>query len=176
MPVKRLIVERDVEMVTHDGAILRADVYRPSTSKPLPVLLQRTPYNKSFSSNAFALMAAEAGYAVVVQDTRGRWDSDGENNPFFHDGLDGYDTQQWIGNQEWSNGKIGMGGSSYLGWVQWTSAPYRSEFLTCIAPRVMGCDFFTSLAYPGGALQLNVILLWAMRQGTRTLQNIEYHN
>ena len=167
----------DTRVPMRDGAELSTDIYLPRAHGKFPVVLVRTPYDNNTTANVeHARSLANHGYVALVQDTRGRWDSDGENNPFFHDGLDGYDTQQWIGGQEWSNGKIGMGGSSYLGWVQWTSAPYRSEFLTCIAPRVMGCDFFTSLAYPGGAMQLNVILSWAMCHGARTSQNIDHHN
>jgi predicted acyl esterase len=67
---KSIIVERDVEARMRDGIILRADVYHPVTSEPLPVLLQRTPYGKGFSQTSFALMAAERGYAVVIQDTQ----------------------------------------------------------------------------------------------------------
>ena len=76
MPTRSLIVERDVEMTTRDGVTLRADVYRPAEAGPLPVLLQRTPYGKA-GGGVFALLAAERGYAVVIQDTRGRWASDG---------------------------------------------------------------------------------------------------
>ncbi len=75
-----------------DGTIFRADIYRPQTDAPLPVLLQRTPYGKGFSQTSFALMAAERGYAVVLQDTRGRWASDGDGYPLVHEQQDGYDT------------------------------------------------------------------------------------
>ena len=167
----------NVKVPMRDGVGLSTDIYLPRAHGKFPTVLIRTPYDNSTSvlvEKGRGL--ANHGYATVIQDTRGRWDSDGQNNPFFHDGLDGYDTQQWIGGQEWSSGKIGMGGASYLGWVQWTSAPYRSEFLTCLAPQVMGCDMFTSLIYPGGAFQLNVLLLWAMRHHARALQNVQYHN
>ena len=161
MPVKRLIVERDVEMVTHDGAILRADVYRPSTSKPLPVLLQRTPYNKSFSSNAFALMAAEAGYAVVVQDTRGRWASDGSYYPFLYEMNDGYDSVEWASQQPWANGRVGMFGGSYVGYTQLAAAAMHPPSLQAIAPAITFCQPYVAL-YSGGALALGVGVSWPL--------------
>ncbi|MDP6064480.1 MAG: CocE/NonD family hydrolase, partial [SAR202 cluster bacterium] len=116
------------------------------------------------------------GYACVVQDIRGRWDSDGDYYPFHPDVDDGFDTQEWVGQQEWSNGKIGMAGSSYLGLVQWLSAPLRSQYLTCLAPRVICGDFYNGLVYPGGALQLNVVMTWGMRTNGRTGQSIDYHD
>ena len=84
-----LFVERNIETKMRDGVALRADVYRPDTEVSLPVLLQRTPYGKGFSNPAFALMAAERGYAVVIQDTRGRWASDGDGYPLIHEMRDG---------------------------------------------------------------------------------------
>ena len=69
-----------------------------------------------------------------------------------------------------------MSGSSYLGSVQWASAPYKSKYLTTMAPRVICCDFYNGLIYPGGALQLNVALSWGMRSNSRTGQNIDFHN
>jgi len=76
-----------------------------------------------YSNNTDAMIEKEwrlanNGYAYVIQDCRGRWDSDGEYYPFHPEGRDGYDTQEWIGRQEWNNGKIGMVGGSYVG-LQW---------------------------------------------------------
>ena len=85
MTYHTLTVERDVATPMRDGTVLRADIYRPQTDAPLPVLLQRTPYGKGFSQTSFALMAAERGYAVVVQDTRGRWASEGDGYPLIHE-------------------------------------------------------------------------------------------
>jgi predicted acyl esterase len=78
-------VERDVAAVMRDGITLRADVYRPETPGEYPVLVQRTPYNKVIAQNiCFQHPAwyARQGYIVVVQDTRGRFASDGEFNPY----------------------------------------------------------------------------------------------
>ncbi len=94
----------------------------------------------------------------------------------FREGEDGYDTQEWIGKQEWCNGNIGMAGSSYGGTVQWRSAPYRSQYLKCITPRVICTDYYSGLVHPGGAFQLNVMMTWGMRTNARTAQTIEFHN
>jgi uncharacterized protein len=167
----------DVKVPMRDGVRLSADVYLPDAPGPFPAVLIRTPYD----NNADALVQkarrlANNGYACVVQDCRGRYDSEGVYYPFRHDGEDGFDTQEWIGAQPWSSGKIGMAGASYLGWVQWSSAPLRSRFLTCLAPRVMCTDIYSGLVYPGGALQLNVLMTWGMRTSGHTMQSIEYDN
>ena len=166
----------DVKVPTRDGVNLSADIYLPRAQGKFPTVLMRTPYdNNTDLMIDKGRRLANNGYACVIEDCRGRWDSDGEYYPF-HEGPDGYDTQEWIGEQEWSSGKIGMAGGSYGGLVQWQSAPHRSEFLTCIAPRVICCDFFSGLVYPGGAFQLNVLMTWGMRTNGRTAQSIEYHN
>ena len=167
----------DVKVPMRDGVGLSTDIYLPKAQGKFPTVLLRTPYsNNTVDMIEKARRLANNGYVCVIQDVRGRWDSDGDHYPLVNDGIDGYDTQEWIGGQEWSNGKIGMSGSSYGGWVQWHSAPRRSEFLTCLTPRVMCCDCYLGLVYPGGAFQLNVAITWGMRTNARTAQSIEYHN
>ena len=166
----------DVKVPMRDGVGLSADIYLPKTQGRFPTVLMRTPYdNNTAQMIEKGRRLANSGYVCVIQDVRGRWDSEGYSYPFQADGEDGYHTQEWIGAQEWSNGKIGTAGASYLGHVQWQSAPYRSEGLVCMAPRVISCDLFT-LAYPGGALQLNLAITWGMRTNAHTAQSIEYHN
>ena len=166
----------NVKVPMRDGVQLSADIYLPEADGPFPTVLMRTPY----SNNTDALIEkarrlANIGYVCVLQDCRGRWDSDGDYYPF-REGEDGYDTQEWIGQQPWSNGKIGMAGGSYLGAAQWQSAPHRSQYLTCMAPRVICCDYFSGLVYPGGAFQLNVLMTWGMRTTGRTGQSIDFHH
>ena len=176
-PSHEVDMRLDVKVPMRDGVNLSADIYLPRASGKFPTMLMRTPYsNNDAGSVEKARSFANSGYVCVVQDTRGRWDSDGEHYPFTHDGEDGYDTQEWIGRQEWSSGKIGMAGGSYVALVQWQSAPHRSEHLTCMVPRAICPDFFSGLVYPGGALQLNVALSWGMRTNARTGQSIDYHN
>ena len=166
----------DVKVPMRDGVNLSADIYLPGAPGSYPSVLMRTPYsNNTDDMIAKGRRLAGSGYVCVTQDCRGRWDSDGDYYPFRNEGTDGYDTQEWIGQQAWSNGKIGMSGGSYVGWVQWHSAPYRSEYLTCLAPRVMCCDLYSGLVHPGGAFQLSVLMTWGMRTNGRTGQSIAPH-
>ncbi len=169
-------MQLDVRVPAQDGVALSSDLYLPDTAGSFPTVLIRTPYsNNTDAMIEQARRFANIGYACVVQDCRGRWDSDGEYYPF-REGPDGYDTQEWIGKQPWCDGHIGMAGGSYVGTVQWQSAPHRSTHLKCIAPRVICCDYFDGLVYPGGAFQLNVLMSWGMRTNARTGQSIDYHN
>src|SRR5690606_26788589 len=98
-------VERDIAMPMRDGVILRGDLWRPEGDKPLPTILMRTPYNKR-ALNAETLRpqhCVEAGFACIVQDTRGRFASDGEweFKMWHQEGPDTYDSVEWIAKQPW---------------------------------------------------------------------------
>jgi hypothetical protein len=161
-----ILVERDIPAEMRDGVTLRADIYRPQTGDRLPVLLQRTPYGKSFSSNAFALMAAERGYAVVIQDTRGRWASEGDGYPLISEATDGYDSVEWAARQPWSSGKVGMFGGSYVGYTQWAAAAAQPPALKTIAPIFT----FTNpheVFYYSGAFALGMGVSWGLMAGAQ---------
>ena len=158
---KKILVERDVEVPMRDGVCLRADIYRAESDQQLPVLLQRTPYGKGFAQIPFAFMAAEQGYAVVIQDTRGRWSSDGENYPLIYEKEDGYDSLSWIEQQSWSNGKVGMYGGSYVGYTQWAAAVTHHPALKTIIPAVTFCNPY-EMMYSGGALSLGIAVSWGL--------------
>ncbi len=169
-------MQLDVKVPMRDGINLSADIYLPRARGRFPTVLMRTPYsNNDDGMVGKARRLANNGYACVLQDCRGRWDSEGTYYAF-REGEDGYDTQEWIGNREWCSGRIGMAGSSYGGAVQWRSAPYASRYLKCMTPRVICADYYTGLVHPGGAFQLNVMLTWGMRTNARTGQTIEFHN
>src|SRR5436190_681960 len=131
-----------------DGAVLRADLHRPEGSAPAPVLLQRTPYNKGQTAiRAHALdprRAALAGYAVLVQDVRGRHTSEGDFYPFRDEAADGYDTVEWIATQPWCDGNVGMFGVSYEAAAQWLAAIAAPPHLRAIAPQLTA-DPYASL-------------------------------
>lgn len=170
---RTILVERDVEVPMRDGVILRADIYRPSAAERLPVLLERTPYGKGFSEPGFALMAAERGYVVVVQDTRGRWSSEGDGYPFVHEKEDGYDTVQWAAQQEWCDGQVGMYGVSYVGYTQWAAAAERPPALKTMIPAVTFCKPY-DFVYEGGAFMLGASVSWGlMAGGSMALQRQE---
>ena len=148
----------DIKTPMRDGVNLSTDIYLPKADGPFPAILMRTPYsNNGDDIVKTAIGYANRGYACVMQDVRGRWDSDGDYYPFHQEAKDGYDTQEWLGEQTWCNGNIGMVGGSYLGGVQWLSAPLKSKYLKAIAPRVMCTDYYRAVSYTH--LTLPTILL-----------------
>ncbi len=155
-----------------DGVILRALIYRPDVAGKFPVFLINTPYDKMGPNYLqWALYFAERGYAAVVADVRGRYDSEGENYLYGpHDGPDLYDIQSWAAKQPWSTGKIGTTGGSYLGFVQLEAAMEGNPNYTCMVPMVSPDDHYDNV-YPSGAFQLSnsVNLAWIL--GKRTNQN-----
>ena len=163
---KTLLVERDVTIPMRDTILLYADIYRLPAEKPRPTLLARTPYGKGFSETAFALFAAEQGYNVVIQDTRGRWASEGDSYPFKHEKNDGLDSINWIAGQSWSDGQIGMFGMSYLGYTQFAAASMQPAGLKTIIPNVAFNDTFRFL-FPGGAVNLGAALSWSVMSGAQ---------
>jgi putative CocE/NonD family hydrolase len=151
----------DVAVPMRDGVRLSANVFRPETPGRYPVILVRTPYGKGAAiSPGYAPFVAR-GYAVVVQDVRGRGASGGVFRPLEQEPDDGDDTLNWIARQPWSDGKIGMLGGSYLGIVQWKVAVLNNPHLKAIFPAVSGCDDYQDRFYsPGGAMKLGQRLLW----------------
>src|SRR5262245_20508294 len=112
----------DVKVPMRDGVLLSTDLYLPAGDGAFPTGLIRTPYQNNLDVYVLKGRAlASLGFACAVQDCRGRYDSDGAYYPFVNEAADGFDTQEWVGAQPWSNGRIGMSGGSYEGWVQWSS-------------------------------------------------------
>jgi putative CocE/NonD family hydrolase len=162
-----LTVERNVPVPMRDGITLRADVYRPAAvGDRFPVLLERTPYSKTnflaVGMTLDPLRAASTGYAVVIQDTRGRFASEGEFCPFANESLDGYDTVEWCAEQPWSTGKVGMYGSSYMGATQWQAARERPPHLAAIVPNQSSSDYYEGRSYMGGVFELGSCLATAL--------------
>jgi putative CocE/NonD family hydrolase len=112
----------------------------------------RTPYDKGPRSNE-AKFIASRGYVVAVQDVRGRYKSEGEWFAMMNERSDGTDTINWIGKQKWCNGKVGMHGGSYLGFVQWCAAAGKSRYLKSIAVQVAGPDLY-DVFHRNGAMSL----------------------
>src|ERR1700730_14642627 len=132
--MSRIIIEKDIDIPMRDGCVLKADLYRPEGSEKLPVLLNRTPYDKSFPqiklNTLDVVRAARAGYNVVVQDCRGLFDSQGPFRCFVDEARDGYDTIEFIARQPWADGNVGTFGASYMGATQWLAAPPRAASRT----------------------------------------------
>ena len=151
----------DVAVPMRDSVRLSANVFRPQAPGRYPTILVRTPYGKGSAISPNYAPFVERGYAVVVQDVRGRYASEGVFRPLEQEPADGGDTLDWIARQPWSDGKIGMLGGSYLGIVQWKVAALNNPHLKAIFPSVSGCDDYLDRFYsPGGAMKLGQRLLW----------------
>ena len=144
------------KVLTADGVALATDVCLPDGPGPFPVLLTRTPYQRKP-----AAVYTDWRYAHVVQDTRGKYDSEGVFRPL-DEADDGAATLDWIANQKWCNGRIGMVGKSYLGIVQVPAAASGHEALRCIVPGVAPNSFFTDWARYDGCFALANLVRWPM--------------
>ena len=150
------------QMVSNrEDIALATDVWLPDGPGPFPVLLTRTPYHRAGAGGA-AKRYTDLGYAYVVQDARGKYDSEGVFRPLVHEAADGHDTLDWIANQKWCNGRIGMVGRSYLGIVQIPAASGGHEALRCIVPGVAPNEFFTDWIRYDGCFALANMVRWPL--------------
>ena len=148
------LVENNVPVMMRDGVVLRADVYRPAAAGKFPVLLERTPYNKGDSGDVnFGIKAAARGYVVIIQDTRGRYMSEGDWYPFIHESNDGFDTVEWAASLPYSDGRVGMFGGSYVGATQMLAAIAHPPHLAGICPVVTASNYHEGWTYQGGAFE-----------------------
>ena len=156
--------ESGLAVPMRDGVSLCADAYLPDGDEPVPVILSRTPYDRSFRLTPVAALdperATEAGFALVVQDVRGLGGSGGEFRPFDSETPDGCDTIEWLAAQPWCDGNVGMAGRSYPAGAQWRAAVGRPEHLRAINPVVAGNDLYLNWLYRGGAFELGFNLFW----------------
>jgi putative CocE/NonD family hydrolase len=162
-PDPSIKVEHNVMVSMRDGVTLATDIYYPTGQGPWPVLLSRTAYDKTHTARE-AEFYAKAGYVVVTQDSRGLYASHGEWRPYLDEGPDGFDTQQWIGHQKWSTGKIGMFGTSYPAYTQVAPARYRSPFVKVLVPVSAQSSNFGSVWGTDGILALALTMSWAPQQ------------
>jgi putative CocE/NonD family hydrolase len=160
-----VLVEYDVPVTMRDGVVLRADVYRPASKGPWPVIVSRTPYDKSDHLNTVGLstplLAAQSGLIAVIQDVRGRGASEGEFIPGMHEAADGADTIAWAAGLPDGNGRVGMWGGSYLGNVQWLAAGECPPALGAITP-VFSPRTVEGLVTRGGARELAIYRGWGL--------------
>jgi uncharacterized protein len=152
--------EPNVRVAMRDGIKLATDIYRPDRAGKHPAILVRTPYKKEMGGLT-GKYYARRGYVVAVQDCRGRFSSEGVWEPFVDEGKDGYDTIEWLAAQPWCNGKVGMIGGSYVGWVQWWAAAERPPHLVTIIPNVSPPDPFYNIPYEYGTFFMMGAIWWA---------------
>ena len=174
-PTTHFVLEKNVAVSMRDGLVLRADVMRPAKAGKFPVLVYRTPYGKDAAQQQYTTFkhAAERGYAVVIQDVRGRHRSDGDFRPYENEGRDGYDTIEWAAAQTWSNGDVGTFGLSYPGAVQWLAAIQSPPHLQAMVP-AMTFSTPQNFFYAGGTWDMSWIeWIWDnIAWDTRTKKNL----
>ena len=162
-------IERGVAMTTSDGVVLRADVYHPLRVAQTPTILVRIPFSRTVSNSLFASTIgrfwAERGYTVVIQGSRGRYDSGGRYSPLVDERRDGLETLEWLHGQPWFDGRLGMWGGSTFGYTQWAIAdrlPAPPIGHSALIVQIASTDFHR-MFYPGGAFSLASALFWAVR-------------
>jgi len=155
-----------------DGVHISADVYLPDKKGDFPTVVIGTPYDNTMKSHidmAGFFVAHE--YAFVVYDVRGRHDSEGDFYPFFNEGQDGYDLIEWAAEQSWCNGKLGMMGGSYRGWIQWATARERPPNLVTMIPTATGGNWMKEFPFFNGVPYM-WMFGWLNFVGAKTNQNV----
>jgi hypothetical protein len=170
-----MIIERDVQVQMRDGVALAADVYRPDDGGQHPALLQRNPYGKTHplyvhGTTLDVIVAVQDGYAVVSQDARGRFESGGDWDPFRHETDDGFDSVEWVGEQDWCNGRVGAFGTSYNGATALHMAIAKPKHLTAVVSYMAGTSYDDGWVYSGGAFELGFAVFWLTRGAWETLR------
>jgi putative CocE/NonD family hydrolase len=163
---RAITIEFDVPATMRDGTVLRANVYRPTGEGRWPVLLFRTPYGKEGVTTEFdPVPAARRGYVVIAQDTRGCGRSEGEFVPFIYDANDGADSVDWAAALPYADGQVGMFGSSYDGFDQWSAASQQPSALKAMVPWNSPSDPFDGQSYRGGAFEFGLHASWHLSMG-----------
>ena len=161
----------DLGAMMQDGVRLSADIYLPDDEGAAPAILVRTPYDNTRPDFVdWARFFTGHGYAVVLQDTRGRGDSDGVFTPWLDDFDDGYDSVEWVAAQSWCNGKVGMLGGSYMAWVQWTAAARNPPHLAALVTAGSPGRWFRDWPYRFGAFWAEDYVEWVNRISGRSYQ------
>ena len=153
-PTHEVVHEAALRVPMRDGVELAADVYRPAGEGKFPAILIRTPYNRKNEGLGSGNRFAKRGYAVCVQDVRGRFESGGVFRPLHQETADGSDTLDWLAGQTWCDGRVGMIGGSYCGIVQWYAAKSGNPHLKAIVPQVAPPDPDENFPYEGGVFML----------------------
>jgi len=170
----RVRVEKNVAVPMRDGIKLYTNIYKPDADGKFPVILVRMPYGKNEPycfMPAYGKYFARKGYVCVVQDVRGKYDSQGKFEPFINEAADGYDTLDWIASQPWCDGNIGMSGESYYGYTQWAVSWLNHPNLKCIAPGVTSADIYGVWIYQNNAFCMHTMGTWAYEMNAKKWNN-----
>ena len=165
-----------------DGVELASDVYMPDGPGPWPVVFIRTPYHRGLDDPPYPTgMQGRAhhfvahGYACVVQDCRGKGDSDGRFEPILQETADGQASLDWIAGERWCNGRIGMWGRSYVGMVQIPAASSGHPALSCLVPSTAATSIYHEWLRRDGAFALSAALRWAIATTTTRIERADRH-
>lgn len=157
----------NVPVRMRDGILLSTDIRLPDAGGPYPTLVRRTPYGQVNPDDHRVYL--QDGYALLSQDCRGRFDSEGRFDPF-HEAEDGYDLIAWAREQPWCDGRFGLLGGSYEGTTQLAAAWTQPEGLRAITPFVMGRDAFKDMLYHHGVFALSLAVGWGFGVSAKTPQ------
>ena len=164
------LTKQTVHLAVEDSIKLAADLYLPDGPGPFPCILVRSPYSKDgigeFGEKYVRLFLSH-GWAVIIQDTRGKFESEGIYHPFKHERPDGLATIKWVRSQSWCNGKVAGWGGSYVGYTQWAIA----DQLDVITPTVTSANMY-ELIYPAGIYSLATAFNWGLPNGARTYNTV----
>ena len=161
--LEEIRIDRHLATPMRGGVKLYGDLYRPKREGMFPVLIVRTPYGVQRDGvHQDMIHFAQRGYAALVQDVRGRYESEGAWEPFRNEANDGYDTIEWAARQPWSNGKVGTQGGSYLGHVQWRAATQSPPSLVTMFPAVASTSIYRNWLGLGGAFRLSFNFGWGV--------------
>ncbi|WP_222853854.1 CocE/NonD family hydrolase [Fodinicola acaciae] len=150
-----------------DGVVLVADRLRPRGDKPLPVVIVRTPYGRdALSRQLFGAALARRGFQIFLQSVRGTFGSGGRFQAFHHERDDGIATAEWVRAQPWCDGRIATAGASYLGYTQWSMAPYLEEQPRAVCLGVTASNF-DAIHYDGQTVGLQTALTWSAMTATQ---------
>jgi uncharacterized protein len=157
------ILKKTTEMVQMpDGVRLATDIYLPEKVEKVPVVLIRTTYGRGGMANMLKPLFEGKGIGLVMQDTRGRFDSEGLSSVFIDDVSDGYETVEWIARQPWSNGKIGTAGVSALGITQYMMDKKAPPHLSCQHVMAAPPSLYDTIVYPGGGVRRGLFYGWML--------------
>jgi predicted acyl esterase len=151
-----------------DGVKLGTNIYLPDGQGPWPVVLERTPYNKDVLGGSAGVWTGR-GYALVIQDVRGKFKSEGAYRPFQDDASDGYDTVEWAARQPWSDGKVGMFGASAMGITANLAATAVPPHLVAIFTMVARSSIYNQSAFMGGVFRKELNEGWLKREHAESM-------
>lgn len=155
-----ILIEKNLRVPLRDGILLATDIYRNADGAAAPVLVMRLPYDKERFVNPEVMTLVQAGFHVIIQDSRGRFASQGDFHAAVQEINDGVDCYTWVAQQPWCNGRIGTLGTSYLGQVQWLSSPHMPDAVGAMAVLLAPIDHYSDVVYRGGVPNLGSMLFW----------------